>query len=223
MCGRFSLRSNPAEVATLFCLSNMPDLAERYNVAPSQPVACVREVDSRELSMLKWGLIPSWATDPKIAFSLINARAETVAEKPAFRSAFRKRRCLVVADGFFEWVRNGSKKQPYHFRLRSHEPFGFAGLYESWTGPLGEVIETCSIITAEANGVVAPVHDRMPVILPPEYFDRWLDPAYQRVEGLTPLLRPYPGELMESVAVSTLVNSPRNEGPMLIEPADYGI
>lgn len=218
MCGRFTQSASPQAVANLFRLPIIQDLADRYNVAPSQPVACVRDVGGRELSMLRWGLIPSWAKDPRIASSLINARAETVAEKPAFRSAFRRRRCLIVADGFFEWAKYGPRKQPYHFRLRSREPFAFAGLWEAWTDPDGEVIETCSVITTEANAVVAPAHDRMPVILPPEHFDRWLDPEYQRVEGLMPLLQPYPDEPMEAVAVSTKVNSPRNEGPELLEP-----
>src|SRR5947209_4711325 len=142
MCGRYTQSAKPQAVASLFRLRDVPDLAARYNVAPLQPVACVRESGGRELSMLRWGLIPAWAKDPKIAFSLINARAETVANKPAFRSAFRKRRCIIPADGFFEWQKLGSKKQPYHFRLRSHEPFGFAGLWESWTDPEGEIIET---------------------------------------------------------------------------------
>ncbi len=219
MCGRYTLTESPRRVAEHFRLRVGSDLLPRYNVAPSQPVAAVREGDQgRELVMLRWGLIPHWAKDTRIGYSLINARAETVAEKPAYRAAFRKRRCLIPASGFLEWAKLGRVKQPYHFRRRDGGPIAFAGLWECWESPDGELVESCSIITTEANGLVAPLHDRMPVLIDPADFDLWLDPACQRAEDLAPLLRPYPAEAMEAVAVSPLVNSPKNDDPECLAP-----
>jgi putative SOS response-associated peptidase YedK len=221
MCGRFTLSTRPAAVATLLNLVTVPELPARYNVAPSQPVAAARAgADRPTLSLLRWGLIPSWAKDPKIAFALINARSETVAEKPAFRTAFRQRRCLVPADGFYEWRKVGKAKQAIHFRPRDGQPFAFAGLWERWR-PLdgGDPVETCTILTTTANNLVRPVHDRMPVILSPNDFARWLDPTYQRVEGLTPLLAPAPADGWEAVPVGPRVNSPRADDPGCVEPA----
>jgi putative SOS response-associated peptidase YedK len=220
MCGRFTLSTRPQAVATLFGLGAVPDLPPRYNLAPTQPLAVVRQGDAgRSFSLMRWGLVPSWADDLKIGNSLINARCETVAQKPAFRTAFRRRRCLLPADGFYEWGQVGPKKQPYHFRMRDASPFAFAGLWEEWHSPEGEAVQTCCIITTAANAVVQPVHERMPVILAEGFFDRWLDPAYDRVDGLLPLLQPFPDAAMEGFAVSTRVNSPRFEGPECLEPA----
>jgi putative SOS response-associated peptidase YedK len=174
---------------------------------------------ARQLVLFKWGLVPSWAKDAKIGNSLINARAESVAEKPAFRAAFRRRRCLVVADGFYEWQRTGSKKQPYFIRLADDRPFAFAGLWEFWEGPDHSALETCALITTGANELMEPIHDRMPVILAPDDYDRWLDPALQTPEQLQPLLRQFPSGAMVAYPVSTHVNSPRNEDPRCIAPA----
>jgi putative SOS response-associated peptidase YedK len=220
MCGRYTLSASPKLVAAVFAVPEIPDLPPRYNVAPSQSVAVVRAGgEGRLLSLFRWGLIPPWADDPRIGYRLINARAETVATKPSFRAAFKKRRCLIVADGFYEWMFAGTKtKKPYHFRMRDLAPFALAGLWEEWHSPEGEVIESCCVITTTANAVLAPVHDRMPVILPPESYARWLDPAYDRVEGLLPLLVPYPADAMESFPVSTTVNSPKYDGPECLEP-----
>jgi putative SOS response-associated peptidase YedK len=192
------------------------DPPPRYNIAPTQQVATVRaraDAGRRELVPLKWGLIPSWAKDPKIATQCLNARGETVAEKPAFRSAFKRRRCLILADGYYEWTGPKGKKQPWRFRLRDNAPFAFAGLWECWQPQDGDPVETCTIVTTEANELAVKYHDRMPVILHPADYSRWLDPENQRVEELIPLLAPYPAEPMIAEPVSTLVNSARNESP----------
>jgi putative SOS response-associated peptidase YedK len=195
MCGRFTLKTSPARIKEMFRLQRMGEFDNRYNIAPSQPVLAVRvsgETGEREGTLLKWGLIPSWAKEPGIGNNLANARADTIAEKPAFRSAFKKRRCLVIADGFYEWKKvNG--KTPYYFRLKDEGPFAFAGLWERWDKG-EEPVESCTLITTEANGVVGQVHDRMPVILDPGSFDRWLDPTEQRAEVLKPLLVPLPDD-----------------------------
>jgi len=236
MCGRFTLRVPASTVAEQFQLLDIEPFGPRFNIAPTQPVAVVRprgpvspglEVPVserrdhviRQLAWLKWGLVPSWAKDPAIGNSLINARAESVADKPAFRAAFRRRRCLVVADGFYEWQRTGVKKQPYFLRLRDDRLFALAGLWESWEGPDHSALETCTIITTVPNELMEPIHNRMPVILAPEDYDRWLDPAIQKPEQLQPLLRPYPSDAMLALAVSTHVNSPRNDDPDCIAPA----
>ena len=174
---------------------------------------------TRELVWLRWGLIPSWADDPAIGNRLINARAETAAQKLAFRAAMRQRRCLVVADGFYEWQRTGRQKVPYLIRMRDDRPFGFAGLWESWEGPDHSAVESCTILTTEANDLVCPLHDRMPVIIAPSDYDRWLDPAETNAQQLMPLLRPYPSDQMTAYAVNPLVNSPANDEPACIEPA----
>ena len=196
----------------------MPTIEPRYNIAPSQPVLAVRlapESADREVVMFKWGLIPSWAKEPGIGNSLINARADTVAEKPAFRAAFKKRRGLVPADGFYEWKRENGKT-PYYFRLKDESPFAFAGLYERWEKG-DEPVESCTLITCEANGVVGAVHNRMPVILKPEDYARWLDPKEQRSEALMRLLAPLPDDWLSAHPVGKLVNNPRNEDPRCIE------
>lgn len=220
MCGRYT-NSTPPEVFARLFDATIPslELGPRYNVAPSNDVlACrARSEGGRELTLLHWGLIPSWATDAKIGWHTINARAETVAEKPAYRAAFRRRRCLIAADGFYEWKPGTPKKQPYHIRLKGGAPFAFAGLWEHWERE-GKTVESCTIIVTEANDLVRTIHDRMPVILPPGDYDRWLDPKLQDPAALKPLLRPYPADEMEAWPVATLVNSPKNDRPELIEP-----
>jgi len=219
MCGRFTLRTPASQVAEVFGVLPFADLRPRYNIAPSQPVLVVRlnQINSRELALLKWGLVPSWADDPKIGYKMINARGETVASKTSFRKAFKVRRCLVVADGFFEWQKtDGRNKLPHYIRLKDDGPFAFAGLWEHW-GRNGQEIDSCTIITTDANELMAPIHNRMPVILAPADYDLWLDPAVQEAERLQPLLRPFPaGEMME-YTVSTIVNNPRNETAECVE------
>jgi putative SOS response-associated peptidase YedK len=218
MCGRYTLKTSAEVLAEHFELPEVPWFEPRYNIAPTQPVAVVRagfEGGGRELSMLRWGLIPSWADDPAIGNRMINARAETVAEKPAFRTAFQKRRCLVVADGFYEWKRENGKT-PYYFRLKDSSPFAFAGLWERWDKG-EEPVESCTLLTCEANGVVAPVHGRMPVILKPEGYARWLDLEQQRTEALVRLLAPLPEDWLSAHPVGRLVNNPRNEDPRCVE------
>jgi putative SOS response-associated peptidase YedK len=187
------------DIAEHFDLAGPPELFPRYNVAPTQPVLAVRVAGvGREAVMLRWGLVPSWAKDLKQA--PINARAETAADKPTFRHALRKRRCLIPADGFYEWVALEGRKQPYCFRPGDGRPFAFAGLWERWEGPQGPV-ESCAILTTEANDLVRPVHDRMPVILPERHWRAWLDTDLQDAATVAPLLRPYPAEAMRAVSV----------------------
>ncbi|NLX09005.1 MAG: SOS response-associated peptidase [Chloroflexi bacterium] len=226
MCGRFTLTEvNPEVLSQNFGVDPPPpDLPPRYNVAPSQPVATViRDPESgrNQLAMMRWGLIPSWAKDASVGYKMINARAETVAEKPAYRTALSRRRCLIVADGFYEWQAQAQgPKVPMYITLADHQPFGFAGLWERWTEPeSGEVLTTCTIITTEPNDLMATIHNRMPVILPREAYDRWLDPAETDGRALTDLLRPYPAGQMAAYPVSRLVNAPGNDGPELIQRA----
>lgn len=218
MCGRYTIKTPAQDIVRFFGLADIPELTPRFNVAPTQSVLCIREANgNREGVLLKWGLVPSWADDPAIGNRLINARAETVASKPAFRAAFKRRRCLVVADGFYEWQKvNAKTKQPWYFQLTDGEPFAFAGLWESW-GEEDSSLETCTLITTEANELVGSVHERMPVILPPEKYDLWTNPALEGGKQLADLLRPYPDQEMTGYPVSTQVNSPRNDGPDLIE------
>jgi len=218
MCGRYTIRSDARQVAEAFRLGNMPELSPRYNVAPTQDVPVVRQnaVGQRELSFMHWGLIPSWAKDASIGNRTINARADTVAAKPAYRRAFKSRRCLVVADGFYEWHKTGGKKQPYLITVGDGEPFAFAGLWEHWQGPEGP-LDSCTIITTPANDLMQPIHDRMPAILLAEHYDIWLDPKVQDAAELQSLLGPYPSDHMSARPVSTLVNNPRNETAEVLE------
>jgi putative SOS response-associated peptidase YedK len=221
MCGRYTLRVSPAELAEIFATLNEIEWAPRYNIAPTQTVVAVRQNErgeGRELAPLRWGLIPSWAKDMKIGSSLINARADTVAEKPAFRHAFKKKRCLIPVDGFYEWqaIPGQKAKQPFHIRLRDAPVFAFAGLWEQWTDPEGKPVETSTIITTDANEAMRPVHDRMPIILDPADYDKWLDRNLQDTDVLQQLLKPFLAERMRLVPVSTLVNSPRNEDPRCV-------
>ncbi len=220
MCGRFTQASPTEVIGELFDVADVPPLPKRYNIAPTQDVAAVRQSgDGRKLVMLHWGLIPSWAKEPAIGARMINARAETLADKPAFRSAFKARRCLIVADGFYEWQKVGPRKQPWYFSLADGAPFGFAGLWERWEDPEGPAVESCTIVTTTANDVVAPVHDRMPVIVPQGDYDVWLDARIADATRLASLLRPYAGEALRSHPVSLRVNSPGNDDAACIAPA----
>jgi putative SOS response-associated peptidase YedK len=217
MCGRFAQRSDPKRLAKEFKV-DMPEVEPRYNIAPTQEILGVlASEDGREMKFFKWGLIPSWAKDTAMGARLINARSETVEEKPAFREAFKKRRCIIPADGFYEWQRMEGRKQPFFFQMKDERPFGFAGLWERWQGVGGEAIESCTILTTEANEVLRPVHDRMPVILHSDDYKLWLDEDMRKRELLKDLLRPYPAEEMISHPVSTAINSPHNQGATLIE------
>jgi putative SOS response-associated peptidase YedK len=219
MCGRYTLRQTREFLAEWFRLQILLHPHPRYNIAPTQKVPCIRinpHQKEREFTMLKWGLIPSWAKDPRIGNSLINARGETVTEKPAFRGPFRHRRCLVLADGFYEWKPEGQRKQPYFIRFRDDRPFAFAGLWEQWTNAKNATTESCTIITTEPNTILKPIHHRMPVILDPKDFDLWLDPSVQTLEKLRPLFQPPPAEDMEAVPVSLYVNDPGHDGPQCI-------
>ena len=221
MCGRFTQTAPPDVIAEHFHLDEPPLFKPRYNIAPSQQVAAIRinhDAAKRECIMLRWGLIPSWAKDPKIGNQCINAKAETVAEKPSFRSAFKKRRCLVIADGFYEWQIHGTRKQPMWIGLRDRRPFAFAGLWEHWSPNHGEPIESCTIITTQPNVLMQSIHNRMPVILAPQDYETWLDPAFQQVATLNTLLRPFPAEHMTAFPVSTVVNNPRHDAPQCLEP-----
>lgn len=221
MCGRFTLTSSPEVVADLFDLAEPPQLTPRYNIAPTQesPVVRVLKTDGcRQLHLLRWGLIPHWARDPRIGNRMINARSESVAAKPAFRDAFRRQRCLVPGDGFFEWKRLGKRKQPHYIRMRDGQPFAFAGLWSRWQGREGEQIDSYTILTTEPNDLVRPIHDRMPVILARRDYEVWLDPKIQDAEKLRPLLRPSPSDDLIADPVDTLVNSPASDDPRCIKP-----
>jgi len=215
MCGRFTLCQSAETLAEIFQLDQVPVLEPQYNIAPTTQVATVlvNQDRKRQLRLLHWGLIPAWAKDPKIGTKMINARAETVTEKPAFRSAFKHRRCLVLADGFYEWHLSQGRKQPYHIRMRNEQPFGFAGLWEHWQGPDGNQIDSCTLLTTDPSELVRPIHNRMPLILHPQDYDLWLDPEAHTLELLQPLFHPYPSEEMTAYPVSTRVNNPANNDP----------
>lgn len=219
MCGRYTLTTPADLVADFFALEEAVELRPRFNIAPSQTASVVRQTDGRRhLDELRWGLIPSWAKDARIGHRTLNARAETAAVKPSFRSAFRHRRCLVAADGFYEWATAGQHKLPHFFYIRDGGPISFAGLWESWRDPTGERIDSFTILTTEANALVARAHPRMPVILPPRHHLLWLDPQITDASALQPLLGPYPAEEMSGHPVSAEVNSPANDSPRCIEP-----
>jgi len=220
MCGRFTL-TKPAKILKEFLpLLDLPELQPRYNIAPSQQILAVRHLPQcarPEAASFRWGLVPHWADDLKIGYSLINARSETAASKPAFRSAFRERRCLILADGFYEWQKLEGRKQPYQIRRRDGKPFAFAGLWESWSK--GETpVQSCTILTTDANDLMRPLHDRMPVILDPGNFDRWLDPTVNKPAEIQPLLAPCPADWLQAIPVSSHVNNPRNEDASCITP-----
>ena len=219
MCGRFTLTAEPTLLAERFAI----DLAgvswqPSYNIAPSQPVLAIINDGTIQASQLRWGLIPSWAKDPGIGNRMINARSETVAEKPSFRSALQRRRCLVLADGFFEWRQDSRGKTPMYIRLHDHRPFAFAGLWDTWHDAAGTPLRSCTILTTEANTRLQPIRQRMPVILPPTAEATWLDHGVTTPTALLPLLVPYASEAVEAYAVSPLVNSPRNNTPACVAP-----
>jgi putative SOS response-associated peptidase YedK len=221
MCGRFTLTVDPARLKEAFPWVETPqELAPRYNIAPSQPVAVVANNSDYKLEYFQWGLVPSWAKDPQIGNRMINARAETLAEKPSFRTAYRRRRCMIFADGFYEWRQNpgGRSKTPMYIRLASGDPFAFAGLWENWHGPDGSQILSCTIITTSPNDMIREIHNRMPVILPEDGYKLWLDPEERNPQELDGLLRPYPASQLTAYPVSKLVNSPQNELPDCIKP-----
>jgi len=225
MCGRYELHSHPAAIALAFGLAHPPDVHARYNIAPMTevPIVRVNAEGQRELVRMRWGLVPRWAKDPSIGARMINARGETIAEKPSFRMSFRRHRCLFPVDGFYEWmtVPTGSNaggpphKQPQHVGMADGSLFGIAGLYERWRSEDGDVLDTCTIVTTEANALLRPLHDRMPAIVAPEHYARWLDPASADVVDL---LTPYPAAAMAYYPVSTRVNNVRHDDASLIEP-----
>ena len=218
MCGRYAITTAPEAIRQLFGYPDQPNFPPRYNVAPTQPVPIVRMVEGkRQLALVRWGLIPAWVKDPRGFTLLINARGDTAAEKPAFRAAMKRRRCLFPADGFYEWKPDGKNKQPYFVRLKAGGPMAFAGLWESWMGPNGEEVETAAIVTTAANREIAHIHDRMPVIVPPEAFDFWLDPNVD-AEMAAAMIAPAPNGLLDSYPVSSAVNRVANDTPDLLAP-----
>lgn len=221
MCGRYRLSRRKQLIAEYFETENEIDWEPRYNIAPSQPVAIIRQEPARperQFTLARWGLIPSWASDASIGFKTINARAETVARKPAFRDAFISRRCLLPADGFFEWRRSGKERQPFHFGMQDDSLFAFAGLWDQWRDSAGNVIESCSVLTTTPNSLLADIHDRMPVILRSERYDLWLDPGFRDVEALAEFLVPFDASKMRSFPVSTRVNAVTNDDPECVVP-----
>jgi len=221
MCGRYSLHTHPEVIALYFKLGLLPEITPRYNITPGTNVLIVRQdpEKGRIADLYRWGLIPGWAKDPAIGNKLANARAETVAEKPSFRSAFKRGRCLIPASGFYEWKAIAGRKQPYYVRPVGADLFALAGLTERWMGPEGPV-HSCTIITTDANERMREIHDRMPVILAPEDHAAWLDPGNQATEKLKALLKPSPARMMAAHSVSTRVNTPKNDEPALIEPLE---
>lgn len=222
MCGRFTLSKPPALLTQTFRLDRAVEQKPRYNIAPSQNIAAVRiapQDQARELVALRWGLVPPWAKDLKTGYTMINARVETVSTKPAFRSAFKYRRCLIPADGYYEWQALGSRKQPYHIHRQDGDLFAFAGLWEHWQEETEQVVESCTILVTAANDSLRPLHDRMPVILEPEDYDRWLDPEAHDPAVLLPLLHSHPAQELVARPVSARVNSPRNDDADCLTPA----
>lgn len=218
MCGRFVLTANPEAIQQQFDLTSVPDIPPRYNVAPTQPVAVITNEKPRELTFHQWGLIPSWSKEPSIGSKMINARAESVAEKPAFRSAFKRRRCILPSDGFYEWQGRDGGKVPLFIHLEDRELFGLAGLWEVWHSPDGGEIHSCTIITTDANSFMQPIHNRMPVILHKEDYGLWLSPDEEPADVLQGLLKPYDSSAMRAYEVSKMVNRPGNDMPELIAP-----
>ena len=223
MCGRFTITLQPAFFQQELDLGKIPsEWTPRYNAAPTQNIPVSRNLETHDAEMVRWGLIPFWAKDESIGYKLINARSETLAEKPSFRNAFEKRRCLIFSDGFYEWqkpTQKGEQKVPFRFFLKGGKPFAFAGLWESWKSPEEETILSCAIITCAANALVGKIHERMPVILNKENCWKWLE--HRPVPELSALLNPYPAEDMDAYPVSTRVNNPREEDEKLVEPINF--
>jgi putative SOS response-associated peptidase YedK len=221
MCGRYTLSSGGEELALMFDLAEIPTLFPRYNMAPTQEAAVVRVErpgEPRRLGMLRWGLIPYWAKEASIGNRMINARAESVAEKPAYRFSFRKQRCLIPADGFYEWKKESKAKQPYFIHRKDGKPLAFAGLWSRWKDPEKGPLDTFTILTTDANELIRPLHDRMPVILDSRDFGLWLDPSVEDRDRLEPLLAPFDAGQMETFPVSRAVNSPANDAADCIAP-----
>jgi putative SOS response-associated peptidase YedK len=223
MCGRFTLTIDPGELQDLIPGLVVPgDIRPRFNIAPSQPIAVLPNTGNNTLDFYVWGLIPSWAKDPAIGNRMINARSETLAEKPSFRSAFRRKRCLIFADGFYEWqqAEAGKPKQPMYVCMKDQKPFAFAGLWEMWFAPDGSEVRSCTIITTEPNDLMKNIHNRMPVILPSSSYPLWIDPNEQPPERFKELLIPFPAEAMKAYPVSRFVNSPNNDSPECVKPLE---
>lgn len=219
MCGRYVVTSTPTALRALFGYPEEPNFPPRYNIAPTQPIAVVRLVDGkRQFALVRWGLLPSWVKDPKNFTLLINARGESVVDKPAFRAAMKRRRCLIPADGFYEWQATGGRKRPFYAHARSGEPLAFAGLLETWMGPNGEELDTAAIVTTRANKLLEPIRDRMPVIVAPGAFELWLNSDKVDATTAAALIAPAPEDLLEAYAISPAVNSTANDNPKLIEP-----
>ncbi|MCK4339580.1 MAG: SOS response-associated peptidase [Candidatus Cloacimonetes bacterium] len=219
MCGRFSRRMTTEEIAESFEAGQiLCDLEPSYNVAPSQDVVAIINGEDKKLVTFKWGLIPYWSKDPSVGYKMINARAESISEKPSFKLPLKSKRCLIIADGFYEWRKEQGNKIPMFFHLKSHKPFGFAGLYDNWTSIDGEKISTCTIITTDANELMKQIHYRMPVILPKEKESIWIDSNIHDIDILLPILKPYDSNLMEMYEVSRFVNSPKNNSKECIQP-----
>ena len=222
MCGRFTLTVDPAELEEKFGNYTFPKkFAPRFNIAPTQPVLAIPNNDKFRADFFVWGLIPMWAKDPSIGSRLINARGETIAEKPSFRGSLKYKRCLILADGFYEWKAQPGKKTkaPFFIHMKDRKPFAMAGLWDAWNSPDGSTIKSCTIITTGANELMEMIHDRMPVILQPRDYAKWLDPAPQTPDQLLPLIRPFAAESMDAYPVSALVNKASNDLPELVVPA----
>jgi len=224
MCGRYRLSRRKQIVEEYFdTVSDEPDWTPRYNIAPTQPIPVIRQNPKepvRQLSVMKWGLIPSWSKDSSGAAQMINARSETARVKPAFRDALKSRRCLIPADGFYEWKREGKTKQPFCFEVNQGQLFAFAGLWDRWKSPDSNWIKTCSILTTTPNAVTAAIHDRMPVILDPDSYDLWLDPGMTKVEAVSDMLRPFDARQMRSYPVSTRINHVANDDEECSRPVE---
>ncbi len=223
MCGRYAFFSPAEAVKRIFALDEVPELEPRYNIAPTQPVPAVRagEEGARAFAMLHWGLVPKWSKERAIGNRMINARSESLAEKPSFRDAFRKRRCLVLADGWYEWQVTPDGKQPWFIRMKDARPLAFAGLWERWKDPKdGALLESCTIVTTDASQSIRKIHERMPVVLAEADRDRWLDTAFSETDKLSELLRPYEPKALEAWPVSRQVNAPKNQGQELIAPVE---
>jgi putative SOS response-associated peptidase YedK len=219
MCGRYCLTSAPDAVRRLFGYAEQPNFPPRYNIAPTQPIAIVRLVNGeREFALVRWGLIPSWVKDPKKFSLCINARAETLLDKPSFRAAVRRRRCLVPADGCYHWQAGAKGKRPFLVRPRAGGPIAYAGIWETWSDPAGGEIETCAIVTVPASRALAPVHDRMPAVVAPEHFDAWLDTDKVDAETAVALLTPAPEDFFEAYEISPRVNKVANDDAGIVEP-----
>jgi putative SOS response-associated peptidase YedK len=222
MCGRFTLTADPADLQDAFEWVNFgnAELSPRYNIAPTQPIAVIANTGTNKLDFFTWGLVPFWAKDPSIGNRMINARAETLAEKPSFKNAFKRRRCLIMADGFYEWQKLPGEKTkiPTYIHLKDRKSFAFAGLWEEWISPDGSHILSATIITTEPNEIVKPIHNRMPVILPESAYEQWLTPEEVDSQNLSALLRPFDASQMETYPVSRMVNNPRNDHPNCIRP-----